>query len=595
MRDPLLNESLRRLAAEAATRFTTLVASGDQIPFDVAGNEGPDDSFFHSYVPLTGRYVRERETEIHSLPSFEAVREAIDASGVAAPYLEQRGELVPADPAERAGRLLTVFLAQMWDGCAEFSLDASRLESAIAVLDAEASSVDEAELLVVPVAGLKMPGMRLALPHGAQLVRADAFDAPAEARRSEGMGREAWEPQFFAVAELRGDAGGAGAALAQLRDLVSVMRLFKPGGVGLGPYAFVPSGEGSWRRIATGAPAPRPGGYELNAEGAAELAELARALEARPDPAGPLAWAVRRFELGCERPDALEGLSDQMLALRAVLEGQGPVGASLPMRAAALVSSGSSERLAIRERIEAAQRLERAAMAGATAPDAEGLATWVEDSVRGILRDAALGELGADLNQAADESLIANGLSGGDIQVAVTANDQFVRASDEVAEQSDQGSQGVGARPAAPGRSRAKPGSPVANAPWEEAAVDSTKPSPGSGHGLTPPGPGEGRADHHESPQEVPSMDEDTRILEPIPAEDEIRITATDWLEEVEEDDRIGVDEEATLDFPSVAGDLERRERIDTPRVRHLFPVPEDADWDVRELDYTHYARRRTG
>jgi hypothetical protein len=90
-------------------------------------------------------------------------------------------------------------------------------------------------------------------------------------------------------------------------------------------------------------------------------------------------------------------------------------------------------------------------------------------------------------------------------------------------------------------------------------------------------------------------MDEDTRILEPIPAEDEIRITATNWLEEVEEDDRIGVDEEATLDFPSVAGDLERRERIDTPRVRHLFPVPEDADWDVRELDYTHYARRRTG
>src|SRR5665811_158764 len=232
----MLNEALRRLAAEAATRFTTLVASGDQIPFDIAGNEGPDESLFQSYVPLTGRYVREREAEIRSLPSFDAAREAVDASGVAAPYLEQRGEIVPADSADRSARLLTVFLALMWEGCAEFALDASRLEGAIAVLDAEAASVDEAEFLVVPVAGLKMPGMRLQLPHGAQLVRADAFDAPAEARRSEGMGREAWEPQFFAIAELDDDdAGSAAAALTQLRELVSVMRLFKPGGVGLGP------------------------------------------------------------------------------------------------------------------------------------------------------------------------------------------------------------------------------------------------------------------------------------------------------------------------------------------------------------------------
>ena len=77
---------------------------------------------------------------------------------------------------------------------------------------------------------------------------------------------------------------------------------------------------------------------------------------------------------------------------------------------------------------------------------------------------------------------------------------------------------------------------------------------------------------------------EDTRIMEPIPAEHEIRITATDWLEEVEL-------EESTLDFPSIEGDVTHRERIDTPTVRHLFPVPEDADWQVRELDYDHYDR----
>ena len=85
-------------------------------------------------------------------------------------------------------------------------------------------------------------------------------------------------------------------------------------------------------------------------------------------------------------------------------------------------------------------------------------------------------------------------------------------------------------------------------------------------------------------------MSQDTRILEPVPAEDEIRITARDWMEEVEEDAAIEV-EESTLDFPAVEGDVEHRERIDTPRVRHLFPVPEDADWEVRELKYDHYGR----
>lgn len=549
MRDPLLNEALRRLAAEAATRFTTLVAGGDQIPFDVAEQAGPEEAFFHIYVPLTGRYVREREGELRSLPAFEPAREAVALAGVAAPYLEQRGEDVPADPGERAARLLSVFLASLWDGCGEFAIDRERLEEALAVLDAEMGDVDEAEIVVVPVIGLKMGGTRLQLPHGVQLVRADAIEAPIDAMRSEGMGREAWEPQFLAIAEQGEGPDSAAAALRQLGDLISVMRLFKRGGVGLGPHAFAPTGEGRRRRIATGAPAPRRDGYSLNEEEALRLADLAETLQARPDPAGPLAWAVRRFELGCERPSALEGLSDHLLALRAVLDGQGPVGASLPMRAAALVTGGSTDRLMARERIEAALQLERAQMSGVHSEGEGRLADWVEESVRRILRKAALGELGADLNEAADETLIATGLDAGDVEIAVTA---------QVESEPDQ-----------------KP------SPEHVSDFDHT---------------GVGRMSDTSTPdptiEEEYDMDQETRILEPVPAEDEIRITATNWLEEVERDDRIAV-EESTLDFPAVAGDPAHRERIDTPRVRHLFPVPEDADWEVKELDYDHY--RRTG
>ncbi len=540
MRDFLLNEALKRLATEAATRFSALVAGGDQIPFDVAESAGPDDAFFHSYVPLTGRYVREREAELRSLPAFEPAREAVSLSGVAAPYLEQRGERVPSEPGERASRFLALFIASLWDGCTEFSLDRERLESALAVLDAETGDVDEADIVVVPIVGLQMSQARLQLPHGMQLVRADSFDAPIEAMRSEGMGRAAWEPQFLAIAEQGEGTDSAADALHQLGELISVMRLFKAGGVSLGPHAFAPTGEGRWRRIATGAPAPRDGGYRLDEEETAELVDLAEALEARPDPAGPLAWAVRRFELGCERPSALEGLSDHLLALRAVLDGQGPVGASLPMRAAALIADGSTDRLAAREQVEAAMELESAQMSGAHIEDAAELANWVEGCVRRILREAALGELGADLNEAADETLIATGLDTGDSAIAV--------AEDVEPDPAD---------PDLRGRGLARSATQTSTALDAEPTI----------------------------PEEEYDMNQETRILEPVPAEDEIRITATDWLDEVEV-------EESTLDFPAVDGHIEERERIDTPRVRHLFPVPEDADWEVRELKYDHYGHR---
>jgi hypothetical protein len=523
VRDFLLTEALKRLAAESATHFSSLVATGDQIPFDVGEREGPD-SLFHSYVPLTARYVREREGELRALPAFGPARDAVQSDSLAAPYLEARGEAVPSDPRERAARMLTVFVASLWDGCTEFSLDRERLEKALAVLDAETGEVADAEVLIAPLAGLRMPLVRLALPHGVQVVRADAIEAPIEAMRSEGMGRAAWEPQFLAVAEQGEGENGVEEALHQLRELISVMRLFKRGGVGLGPYAFAPTGEGQWRRIATGAPATRPGGYHLSEPEASELAELADALEARPDPDGSLAWAVGRFEMGCARETAMEGLSDHLMALRAVLDGQGPVGASLPMRAAALIAGDSHDRIEARERVEHALELERALMSGVLAKQGLELANWVEDSLRRMLREAALGELSGDMSTAADETLIATGLEAGDGAIVGTTSEWEIPETD------------IG-------------------------EVEITV------------------AQHHEHPEQ------ETRIMEPIPGEDEIKITATPWLDEVAVD-------ESTLDFPSIEGDVSHRERIDTPRVRHLFPVPEDADWEVRELNYDHYRRQ---
>jgi hypothetical protein len=549
VRDFLLNESVKRLATEAATRLSTLVAMGEEIPFDVAADAG-DDSAFYSYVPMTGRYVADHAEELRALPSFGPAREATVEAGVAAPYLEERGQGVPADPGARAELMLITFFSELWEGSAGFALDRERLETALATLDAESRGADDAEVLIVPIVGLRMPMPRLQLPHDVRIVRADSIEAPVDAMRSEGMGRAAWEPQYLAVAE-QDHEGGVESALQQLRELISVMRLFRGGGIGLGPYAFAPTGEGCWRRIATGAPATRPGGYRLTEDEAEELIEFGTALEARPDPDNALTWAVGRFEMGCERPTALEGMSDHLLAMRAVLEGHGPVGASLPLRAAALIADEEMDRIEAGERVEEVLGLERTMMNGRPVEGAVELAGWLEENARKLLRQAALGELGNDLSTVADETLIVSGLAEGDAEIMVSVEE------------------------------------PAELEPEPDFAPD---PEPGeiSIEAVEPEPSAELQLPVDEIPEEE-CMEQETRIMEPIPAEDEIRITATPWLEEVS--DPRGGD---TIQWPADSDrDIQHREKVDTPRVRHLFPVPEDADWEVSHLEF-EYSRTRS-
>jgi hypothetical protein len=551
VRDFLLNESIKRLATETATRLSTLVAMGEEIPFDVAA-ERADESSFYSYVPMTGRYVADHAEELRALPSFGPAREAAVEAGVAAPYLEERGQGVPADPGARAELMLITFFSELWEGSAGFALDRERLEAALATLDAEARGADEAEILIAPIVGLRMPMPRLQLPHDVRIVRADSIEAPVDAMRSEGMGRAAWEPQYLAVAE-QDDEGGVETALQQLRELISVMRLFKGGGIGLGPYAFAPTGEGCWRRIPTGAPATRPGGYRLDEAEAEELIAFGTALEARPDPDNALSWAVGRFEMGCERATALEGLSDHLLAMRAVLEGHGPVGASLPLRAAALICDEEMDRIEAGERVEEVLGLERSMMNGRPVERAVELAGWLEENARRLLREAALGELGNDLSTVADETLIVSGLAEGDAEIMVSVEERAPEPDLE---------------PEPDFAPDPEPG---------EISIEAIEPEPSA----------ELQLPVDELPEEE-YVEQETRIMEPIPAEDEIRITATPWLEEVS--DPRGGD---TIQWPADAErDLQHREKVDTPRVRHLFPVPEDADWEVSHLEF-EYSRNR--
>lgn len=595
VRDQVLEQALRRLSAEAATRLSSLLASGDQIPFDVAEDSG-DDSLFYRYVPLTEAFVADRSDELRSLPAFEPACEAVTVAGVAPPFLESLGAIVPPERHERAAQMLIYFLAGLWDGRAEFSLDSRRLEQSLAELDSETRDLEAEDVLVCPLAGFEMAEPRLDLPSGVRLVRADAVDAPLEAMRSEGMGRRPWQPQFLAVVDQDAGHDGSLEALRQLRELVSVLRLFKEGGVGLGPYAFAPTGEGRWRRLATGAPAARPGSYHLSESETAELESLARALEARPDPAGELEWAMTRFEMGCERETALDGLSDHLLALRALLEGEGPIGAALPVRAAALFEDEVSEAYA-RDRIQRATELERALMSGRVDASREdtgtaiGIAAWIEDGLRGILRDAALGELGTDISLAADEALISAGLElgeGSPAQMGATSEWEAIPDPENFADEADvQEEQHMESERDDEITRILEP------VPGEEAEIRITAlpRAEGFDEGEEPGEPGTEEPERafrvfagEDAPDtdfEIADADARRRVVEGPEG------PGGDWLSE------ISVEAGQTLEWPVADSSDPRpseRQRVDTPRVRHLFPVPDDAEWSVPELAYDRHS-----
>ena len=280
-----------------------------------------------------------------------------------------------------------------------------------------------------------MPVARLDLAP-ASIVRADIVDVPPEARSTDGLGVSPWEPPFLGVvrvseaAEDLGQTAEAGiAAVERFRRLVTTLRLFKAGGVGLGPHAWTRIGGDRWRRIATGSGRQRPGGYRLTEDELGELAAFSRALSAhgtpftrladdRPGFAVTLGRALNRFEAGLERNVVIEALNDYLLALRFVLEGAGPADLGLSMRVAALCAE-PERRGEVKAVVDRALGLERELWSGEPAPGGGSAtpaetAVALEDLARAILKDAGAGHLGSDLRTTADEILLADGFAVGD-------------------------------------------------------------------------------------------------------------------------------------------------------------------------------------
>src|SRR3954469_20679607 len=136
----------------------------------------------------------------------------------------------------------------------------------------------------------------------------------------------------------------------------------------LGRTAWTRIGSGRWQPFAMTTGSVARGVCVVPEQQEDELRAFLSLVTRRTPRTGEVAWALRRFELACDRPRPSEALTDVLLALRALLEPEGPQSGRLPGRLSALCAM-PAERAAMAERTAHAVSLERAVVAGQTRPD----------------------------------------------------------------------------------------------------------------------------------------------------------------------------------------------------------------------------------
>jgi hypothetical protein len=408
MRNRQLHAALSAFAEEAAWQLQSDTSEGADLPFEVVA-AGRRDSPLYCYRPLTGDFIAERVSLLGQLPSYGQAIGTLSAIGGLDAYLEARGESVPGDPRERADSALRTFLARVFEDSTDFVLDGGRLKRALHELEAAIYDGRSETVVIAPLLGLEVAAPEVALGDGLALVRGDAFpeDAPAEAVWAPG----APAPHLLAVLRWEaapGDVAPVAHARIRLRRLLTALRLYEAGSFTFGPLAWTRTGGGAWQPFALGTLGHRTDAtLVLPLEQEDELRAFCSLVARRTPRSGEIAWALRRFEMGCERSVPAEALSDFLLALRGLLEPEGPASGRLGGRVAALCAT-EEERAELTERVARTAALERPVISGvAVDPAIDALVAELAGHLRALLRDVLCGHLDADLRGIADEILAA--------------------------------------------------------------------------------------------------------------------------------------------------------------------------------------------
>ena len=389
--------------------------SGAEVEFELVDTAGGSRSRvpLYCYRPLTGAFIEDRLGLLSALPTYPpAVRALSGLEGVEA-YLRQRGESrVPSEPRECADAALRAFLSLVYAERSDFAFDQDRFEAAYDELERALYDGRAVTTVVAPLLGLALDPqtVEVALGEGLSLSRGDSLeDAPTEAVWSEGE-----EPNVLIVlsaAQERSAPAPVSVARARFRRTLTALRLFERGGYALGPVAWARIDAGAWRSVALGGSGrPRLVSW-IPAEQEDELRAFCNLVARRAPRNGEVAWALARFEMGCERLAPFEALTDYLLALRALLEPEGPSSGRLSGRLAA-ICAGPEDRAAVAERVAHAISLERAVIGGLAPaqPGVDALIDELAEHLRALLRDVLCGHLDSDLCMVADE-LLARGAS----------------------------------------------------------------------------------------------------------------------------------------------------------------------------------------
>ena len=415
MRNASLHAALREFALEAAAALTNSVESGDELGYEVAEEPG-SGAVLYRYRALTAEYIGSHWHELAELPSLEAA--AVELGAGATTWLRSHGMAgAEAEPALRA------MLERLYEDASSFDFPEERFERVYEELERTLFDGTARIVAVAPLRGAQLETARLDLGSGVSLARGNSTGAPREAAWTHPhlLGDEPAEPSVMLMIEREAE-GAHDLPLAWLRtrfaDLIRGLRLWAPGVLAPTGSAWVRSDEGPWQHFDVEPTGPGRGEpWIAGEEDGAELTEFLAAIEQARVP-GRIAWALERFELGCERPRDSEALSDYLMALKALLDATDEAGrASLSLRLAALCAE-EPDRRAVQRRTEAAFALERFLIGGGSADayvDEVGsdspavLTSEIEACVRALLRDILCGYLEADLRRTADDILLTSG------------------------------------------------------------------------------------------------------------------------------------------------------------------------------------------
>lgn len=424
MQSRQLQHALAEFAEQAAAHLRACVTAGEEVQFelDARSGRGRGAASLYCYRPLTASYIEERFPQLRALPAHPAAAESLASFPGLDGYLLARG-LDPARVGAR-GRVdgaLVAFLEDLFDEQTDFRLRPERLQRSLSQIDGAALSCAPDLTLVATLHGLAIASEELPLASGLLLAQPHALQgAPDQATRLAGPGAHAGQDHLLVVYTAAHDQTPD--AIAQgievLRDLLRALRLFGDGRIALGPLAWARIAAGPWSAFALGAGAGgHPHGMLLvAADQEDELRAFCNLVSRRAPRDGEIAWALERFEMGCERAHEHQALSDHLLALRALLgaprehEPQGSPSGLLAARLAALCAT-PEHRASLTDRTLAAIALERQAIQGTAVEHAGSLALArdLADHLRALLRDVICGHLPADLVSLADELLLSGG------------------------------------------------------------------------------------------------------------------------------------------------------------------------------------------